>query len=82
MGKWILKSCGIIKGGACLENGEMTYTCIFCGESDVRESEKGDHDWEAEYIINQESICKKVGVKSIHCSVYEGIKYGSEIMIP
>lgn len=41
-----------------------------------------DHVWNTEYTIDKKATCKSVGIKSLHCSICDAIKEGSEIEIP
>ena len=56
---------------------EKTYT----GEKEV-EIPVADHTWEEEYTVDKEATCEEAGSESIHCSVCDERKEGSEREIP
>ena len=40
------------------------------------------HNWKTEYTVDKEATCKEEGTESIHCSVCDAVKEGSERAIP
>ena len=40
------------------------------------------HEWETDYTVDKEATCSEEGVESIHCSVCDAVKEGSERAIP
>ena len=79
---WVLKNQ---KDSTCTEEGYTGDTvCSDCGAI----KEKGetipmkDHTWEAEYTVDRVASCTEKGSKSIHCSVCDTVKEGSQVEIP
>ena len=60
--------------------GLSNYTGAYPGWYTTRKCPNG-HKWNADYSIDKEATCTTGGSKSIHCSVCDVIKEGSEITI-
>ena len=66
----------------CTEDGIRTYTCLTCGDEWDDFIPASGHRWDEALTVDQPATCTQVGVQSIHCSVCEKIKAGSQEMIP
>lgn len=62
-------SINIEKYNTCLTSSAIHYSAT-------------DHIWNSDYTVDTESTCVATGSKSIHCSVCNVIKNGSNISIP
>ena len=72
----------ITRTQTCTEEGIMTYKCSRCGSSRYANIPMIPHIWEKEKTIDIEPTCELTGSKSIHCSVCNTIKEGSQEEIP
>lgn len=54
-----------------------SYPC--CGKTDIEET---DHTWDASYTTDTEPTCTATGSESVHCTVCQAKKPGSERELP
>ena len=66
----------------CTEAGKTLYECSICGETEEKEIAPQGHQWKQTYTVDVPATCKDPGEESIHCSVCESVKEGSEREIP
>lgn len=72
----------VTKQPTCVEKGIMTYTCVICGHVETEEIDFAQHQWKKEYTIDKAPTNTETGTKSIHCSICNNRKNGSEQIIP
>ena len=69
------------KDSTCTEEGYTGDTvCSECGEL-LKKGESimmKDHEWDSDYTIDQPAACTVAGSKSIHCSICDAVKEGTE----
>ena len=69
------------KDSTCTEEGYTGDTvCSECGEL-LKKGESimmKDHEWDSDYTIDQPAACTVAGSKSIHCSICDTVKEGTE----
>ena len=72
----------IVKEPTCTSKGEKLFTCTACGATETKEIDMISHKWNTNYTIDIPATHLKTGIKSIHCSICNTIKLGSEVSIP
>ena len=72
----------IVKEAKCTEAGSRKKVCADCGDEVTEEIPAKGHTWNTEFTIDKEPTDKEEGSKSIHCSVCNAVKEGSEVIIP
>ena len=70
------------KEPTCTEAGSREKVCAACGDKVTEAIAATGHKWKTEYTVDKEATCKKEGTESIHCSVCDAVKEGSERAIP
>ena len=76
-GEW-----AVTKAATCTEKGMQEKACIYCCEAVEEDIPASGHKWNSEYTIDVEATSTSTGRKSIHCTVCDMVKEGSEIVIP
>lgn len=72
----------VIKTPTCTEDGNRQFTCTECKKTKDEIIPAIGHLWNETYTIDKEATRTEPGKKSIHCSVCDEIKEGSEEEIP
>jgi len=78
--KW--GSSTVIKKATCTEEGEKQSVCSECGEKGTEAIPAAGHKWATEYTVDKKPTKTEEGIESIHCTVCDAIKEGSERAIP
>ena len=74
---------GVVKKeSTCIKQGEKIYTCFRCNTTKIEKIDLTDHNWNDKETIELKATCETSGKKSIHCSVCNEIKDGSQLIIP
>ena len=68
----------VTKEATCTEGGSKEKVCANCGDKITEEIPAAGHQWNESYTIDVDPTYTEEGVESIHCSVCEEIKEGSE----
>ena len=71
----------VIKEPTCIENGNREKICIACGDVVTDPIPAFGHKWNEDYTIDKDPTYTEEGSKSIHCSVCDAVKEGSEVII-
>ena len=67
----------------CKDKKKIRYTCENCKAFYIEETgEFAPHNWMTAYTVDKKETCTEMGSKTIHCSVCDLSKEGSEIEIP
>ena len=66
----------------CTESGVRTYTCTVDGATRKEEIPATGHQWNTQVTIDKAATCEEKGIQSIHCTVCNVIKDGTEEVIP
>ena len=74
-GSWVIPALDHLWDGGeitteptCIDEGEVTFRCMRCGETKTEAIEAAGHTWDAEFTIDEEPTCTKDGSKSKHCA--------------
>lgn len=71
----------ITKAATCSEEGEILCTCSICRETKTETIEKIPHTWATEYSVDLPAGAVTDGQKSIHCTVCDAVKPGSNVIL-
>lgn len=72
----------ILREATCTEDGVIQYTCSVDNEVYEEAIPAKGHEWNTDYTVDKEATYNVPGEKSIHCSVCDEKKQGSQVEIP
>ena len=71
----------ILSNPTCTKKGIRVRFCDKCDAEERAEIDVIDHEWNTYYTVDKVPTVSATGSKSIHCSVCDAIKEGSEVTI-
>ena len=78
--KW--GSSTVTKKATCTEDGEQEGVCSECGEKATEVIPATGHKWATSYTVDKKPTRTEEGIESIHCTVCDAMREGSERTIP
>ena len=79
----ILDDWQIVKEPTCKTEGKKVQYCKKCYELvNIQAISKTEHKWNKTYTVDVKATDKTAGSKSIHCSICNAKKPGSDVVIP
>ena len=72
----------VIKESTCDSEGLAKCKCVICGDEYEEVLPAAEHKWNAAWTVDKAATCSGKGSQSIHCSVCNAIKAGSQTEIP
>ena len=72
----------VVTAASCEQSGLRKKVCKSCGDTVTEEIPATGHKWATEYTVDKKPTKTEEGIESIHCTVCDAIKEGSERAIP
>ena len=72
----------VVTAASCEQSGLRKKVCKSCGDTVTEEIPATGHKWATEYTVDKKPTKTEEGIESIHCTVCDAIKEGSERTIP